>query len=109
MLANSFCVFLSFSALILVVFFLLNLKAVFTSVRLFLTANVSHGTMSLALYLVGMHSAATSNWALTKFSYSSFGICVSDFSCCVSNSNIAVIKQGPVRVYSGYCSGRIPS
>ena len=82
MLANSSCAFLSFRALILVVFLLLNLKAVFTSARFFfLTTNVSHETLGLALCLVGIHSAATSKWALMKFSYSSFGVCVSDFSC----------------------------
>ena len=56
MLANSFYAFLSFRALILVGFFLLHLEAVFTSVRFFLTANVSHGTLGLALCLVGIHS-----------------------------------------------------
>ena len=30
------------------------------SARFFLTANVSHGTLGLALCLVGMHSAAAS-------------------------------------------------
>ena len=84
MLANSFCAFLSFRALVLVGFFLLHLEAVFTSARFSLTANVSHGTLSLALFLVGMHSAAASKWALTKFSYSSFGVCVSVF-CSVLN------------------------
>ena len=65
--------------------FLLHLEAVFTSVRFFLMANVSHGTLSLALCLVGMHSAAASKWALRKFSYSSFGVRVSVFSCSASN------------------------
>ena len=41
-LANSFCVFLSFKALILVGFLLLHLEAVFTATRFFLTTNVSH-------------------------------------------------------------------
>ena len=83
MLANSFWVFLSFRALVLVGFFLLHLEAVFTSARFFLTANVSHGTLGLAFCLVGMHSAVASKWALAKFSYSSFGVYVSVFSCCV--------------------------
>ena len=56
MLANSFCAFLRFRALVLVGFLLLLLEAVFTSARFFLTANVSHGTRGLALCLVGMHS-----------------------------------------------------
>ena len=51
-LANSFCTFLSFRALVLVGFFLLLLEAVFTSACFFLTANVSHGTLCLALWLV---------------------------------------------------------
>ena len=81
MLANSFCAFLSFKGSVLVGFFLLYLEAVFTSARYFLIANVSHGTLGLALCLVDMHSAAASKWALTKFSYSSYGVCVSVFSC----------------------------
>ena len=90
MLANSFCAFLSFSALILVGFFLLHLEAVFTSAHFFLIAYVSHGTLSLSLCLVSMHSAAASKWALTKFSYSSFGIFVSDFSCSALNLFLSV-------------------
>ena len=85
MLANSFCAFLSFRALVLVSFFLLRLEAVFTSAHFFLTANVSHGTLGLVLCLVGIHSAAASKWALTKFSYSSFGEGVSVFSCSAFN------------------------
>ena len=114
MLANSFCAFLSFRALVLVGVFLLHLEAVFTSARVSLTANVSH---DLALCLVGMHSVAASKWALTKFSYSSFGVCVSVSSCYASClflnvnalSNMPVIKQGPVIVYSGCCLGCILS
>ena len=78
-LANSFCAFLSFRALVLVGSFLLHLEAVFTSAHFFLTANDSHGILGLALCLVDMHSAAASKWALTKFSYSSFGVCGSVF------------------------------
>ena len=59
-LVNSFCAFLSFRALILVGFLLLHLESVFTSARFFLNPNVSHGTLSLAICLVGMHSAAAS-------------------------------------------------
>ena len=51
-----------------------------TSERFFLTSNVSHGTLCLALSLVGMYSTAASMWALMKFSYSSFGVGVSDIS-----------------------------
>ena len=74
-----FCA-LNFWALILIGFFLLHSDAVFMSARFFLTANVSHGTLDLALCLVCMHSAAISMWVLSKFSYSSFGVGVSDIS-----------------------------
>ena len=53
----------------MVKFFLLHMEAVFTSVRFFLTAKVSHGTLDLAFCLVGLHSAAASKWAFTKFSF----------------------------------------
>ena len=59
-LANSFCAFFSFRALVLVGFFLLHLEAVFTSAHFSLTAYISHGALGLVLCLVGMHSAATS-------------------------------------------------
>ena len=90
MIANSFCAFLSFSALVLVGFFLLHLEAVFTSARFFLTSNVSHGILGLVLCLVGMHSAAASKWALMKFSNSSFGVGISDISCSASNLFLSV-------------------
>ena len=60
MLVNLFFAFLSFWALILVGFLLLHLEAVFMSACFFLTVNNSHGTLGLALCLIGMHSAATS-------------------------------------------------
>ena len=41
-------------------------------------AVASHGTPHLVLNLVGMHSAAASIWVVMKFSYSSFGECVSN-------------------------------
>ena len=82
MLANSFgAFFLSFRALVLVGFFLLHLGAVFPSAWFSLTANVSHGTLYFLLCFVGKNSADASKWALTKFSYSSFGVCVSVCSC----------------------------
>ena len=40
--------------------------------QFFLTAIDSHGTLHLAQGLVGMHSAATSTWVVTKLSYLSF-------------------------------------
>ena len=86
MLVNSFCAFLSFRGLILVGFLLLHLEAFFTCARFFLTADVSHGTLGL----VGGHSAAASKWALTKFSYSSFGAGVSHISWSASNSLLRV-------------------
>ena len=85
MLANSFCAFFSFNAFVLVGFFLLHLEAVFTSARFSLTSNVFHVTLYLVLCFVGMYFAAASWWALTKFSYSSFEVCISVFSCSASN------------------------
>ena len=83
-LANSFCVFLSFRAFVLVRFFLLHSEAVFTSARFSLTSNVSYGTLYFLLCLVGMNSVAASKWALTKFSSSSFRVGVSVCSCWAS-------------------------
>ena len=45
MLANSFCAFFSFRALVFVEFFLLNLEAVFMSACFSLTTNISHRTL----------------------------------------------------------------
>ena len=44
-----------------------------------------HGTLYLVLSFVGIHFAAASGCALTKFSYSSFGVPFSVVSCNVSN------------------------
>ena len=49
--ANSFCDFFCFRAFVFVGFFLLHLKTVFTSVRFSLTANVSHGTLILLVFI----------------------------------------------------------
>ena len=58
----------------------------------FLTASVFQGTLHLALDLVGIYSAvAASMWALTKFLYSSFGVCVPDIFWRVSNMFFTVI------------------
>ena len=77
-LISSFCAFLSFWVLALVGFLLLHRDAVFTLSHFFQTANISQGTLSLALCLYDMHSTAASVWALMKFSYLSFGVSVSD-------------------------------
>ena len=53
--------------------------------RFSFTAIVSHGTLYSVLGFVGIHFAAASRCALTKFSYSSFGVLFSVFSCTVSN------------------------
>ena len=50
-----------------------------------LTAIDSHGTLHLALGLVDTHSGTASIMAVTKFSYLSFGVCISDVSWRVSN------------------------
>ena len=105
MLANSFCAFLCFRALVLVEFFLLRLEAVFTSVRFSLTANVFHGTLYFVLCLVGMNPAAASRCVMTKFSYSSFGVCVFVFSCkalylflSANVYNLALLNNRHIRV-----------
>ena len=72
-------------AFVFVGLFLLLLEAVFTWARFSLTANVSHWTLYLVLGFVGIHFAAASRCALTKFSYSSFGVPFSVFFCKVSN------------------------
>ena len=90
MLGNSYCIFLSFKVVTLDGFFRLHLEVVFTSARFFQTVYVSHVTLGLALCLVGMHSAATSKWALTKFSYSSFGVCITDISWSALNLFLSV-------------------
>ena len=84
-LVNSFWAFLSFWVLILAGFLLLHRKVVFTSAQFFLTADVYHGTLGLSLCLVGIHSTTASKWALTKFSYSSFKVHVSNISWSASN------------------------
>ena len=83
--ANWYCAFFSFRAFVFVGYFLWLLDAVFTCVRFSLTANVSHGSLHSVLGFVGIHFSATSWCALTKFSYSSFRVPFSVFSCCVSN------------------------
>ena len=83
--ANWYCAVFSFKAFVFVGFFRLFLEAVFTSARFSLTAKVSHGTLYLVLIFVGMYFAAASRGALTKFSYSSFGVLFSVFSCSVLN------------------------
>ena len=66
-------------------FFLLHLEAVCMFARFSLTANVSQGILDLVLGFVGMYFAAASRCASTKFSYSSFGVNISVFSCSASN------------------------
>ena len=112
MLANSFCAFFSFRAFVFVGFFLLHLEVVFTSAHFSLTANVSHGTLNLVLSFVGMYFAAASRCALMKFSYSSFGVCISVFSCSASNLFLnantylslisLLLRRAPVIVYGGH-------
>ena len=90
-LVNSHYAFFSLWALGLIGFLLLHRSAIFTLSLFSLTTNVSHGTLCFALSLIGMHSAAASMWALTKFSYSSFGVCVSDIPWSTSNWFLSVI------------------
>ena len=69
-LPDSFCAFTFQGFGICWVLPLLHLEAIFMSARFFLTAYVANVTLALALCLLGMHSAAASKWALTKFWYS---------------------------------------
>ena len=62
----------------------------FSRLHAFITTNVFHGTLGLVLCLDGMHSAAASKWALTKISYSSFGVGVPDISWSQSNSFLSI-------------------
>ena len=73
-----------------VTFLLLHKITVFTLSRFFLSASVSFGNLCLSIGLVHMHSATASMWALTKFPYSSFGVCVLDISWRVSNLFLTV-------------------
>ena len=71
-------------------FLLSGNDAIFMLSNFFLSASDFHGTLYLALGLVGMHSSAASMWAVTKFSYSSAGVCISDISWRVSNLFLTV-------------------
>ena len=72
--------FISFEALAFVGFLIFSKDAFFMLSCFSLTAIDSHGTLFLALGLVGKHSAAVPIWVVTKFSYSSFKGCLSDVS-----------------------------
>ena len=82
---NWCCAFSSFRAFVFVGFFRYLLEAVFTSARFSLAASVSQGTLYLVLGFVGIHFSAAFRCASTKFSYSSFGVPISAFSCSASN------------------------
>ena len=88
MLANSFCAFFKFLSIVISWVPLFAFGSDFYVCTHFLTAN--HGTLSLALCLVGMHSAAAFKWTLTKFSYSSFGVGIFDISWSTSNLFLSV-------------------
>ena len=59
--------------------------------RFFLIPIDSHGKQHLAHSLVGIHSATASMQTVTKFSNSSFGVCLSDVTQRVSNLFLTVI------------------
>ena len=111
--ANWYCAVFSFRAFVFVGFFLYLLEVVCRYARFSLTANVSHGTLYLVLGFVGIYFAAASRCALTKFSYSSFGVPFSVFSCSVSNLFLTfntylflislLLSYGPVIVFGGRC------
>ena len=82
--------FLSLCVLAFVGFLLYSKNAIFMLYHFSLIAIASHGTLHLALSIVEMHSAAAATWAVTKFSYSSFGVCLWDTSWKVSNYFLTV-------------------
>ena len=90
-LISSLCAVLIFWVLAIIRFLLLHRDIVFTLSHFLFTINVSHRTLCLALSLISMHSAPASMWELTKFSYSWFGISVSDISWSASNLFLSVI------------------
>ena len=69
---------------------MIKLKCFFHFISFFLIAINSHGNLHLALGLVCIFSAPPSIWVVTKFSYSSFGVCHSDVSWGVSNLFLTV-------------------
>ena len=75
---SSFWTFLRFCTSAFVGFLLLSKDAFLKLSRFLLTTSATHGSLHLALDLVGTHTAAAaaSMWAVTKFSYLSFGICL---------------------------------
>ena len=89
-LVDSFDAFSSFWAFVLFGLCPMVGKAIFTSETFFLTSNISHRTLESALCLVVMNSAAVWKWALTKFSYASFRVRVSDISWGASNLFLSV-------------------
>ena len=84
MLVCSFLALLSSCRLEFVGFLLLSKKKFFSNFVYFQTTCDSHGILHLSLGLVG------SIWAVTKSSYSSFGVCLSDISWRVSNFFLTV-------------------
>ena len=77
---SSLRTFLSFCTLTFVEFLLLSKDVFFYIVSFSLTAIDTHRTLHLDLGLIGMQLTAASIWAVTKFLYSSFGVCDSDVS-----------------------------
>ena len=75
----------------------------FWSAHFSLTASVSQGTLYLVLGFVGIHFDAASRCASTRFSYSSFGVPFSVFSCSASNQFLnsnAYLSLISIRNYS---------
>ena len=78
MYVTPICTFSCFCVLVFVKFLLSSKDTFFSCYLIFLTATDSQATLHLALGLVGLHSAAASIWTVTKFSYLSFEVCLSD-------------------------------
>ena len=64
----------------------------FHVISLSLIAIDSHENIRLALGLIDTHSAAVSMRVVTKFSYSSFEVCISDVSWRVSNLSLRILN-----------------
>ena len=86
-------------------FLLLSKDASFKLSYFFLTTSDSHGTLHLALVLVGMHPVTASIRAVSKFSYSSFGVRLSDST---SHANYTKLSKLSLSTLSGLLIIKFP-
>ena len=106
-LVSSIWAFSHFWALAFVGILLLGKDAFFKLSHFFQKTSNFHANLNLALGLVGMYTAATFIWAVTKLSYLSFVVCLLDISWTVLNKFLTVTiyisigRWGPV-IISGF-------